>query len=106
MCQTSGTCTTKRAPPRGEDHKLHPRDQTHYSQKLIRHDTVVLVVPVVPVVQWVPWDQAGLLVQSGLVNPTFLDPPEPPEENRSVKPLSSLISEPLGQKTETIPFRT
>lgn len=33
------------------------------------------------VAQRVPWDQAGLPVQSGLVTPSFLDPPEPPGEN-------------------------
>lgn len=52
-----------------------------YSQNLIHHGTVVLVVPVVQAVQRVLWDQAGLPVQSGMVNPSFLDPLEPPEEN-------------------------
>lgn len=53
-----------------------------YSPNLIHHGTVVLVVPVV---RAVPWDQAGLPVQSGQVNPSFLDPPETPEETQVVK---------------------
>lgn len=53
---------------------------------------MVLVVPVAQVVQRVPWDQAGLPVQSGLVSPSFLDPPEPPEENNQVSQLKRLLS--------------
>lgn len=62
------------------------------SPRLIHHHTVVPVVPVAQVVQRVPWDQAGLPVQSGLVSPSFLGPPEPPEENNQVSQLNRLLS--------------